>query len=595
MTIWIEQRDPAEVEADIASAHGPLAGLRLAVKDNVDVAGIPTTAGCPGYAYLPERDAAAVAAMRAAGAVVVGKTNLDQFATGLVGTRSPYGAVPDTRRPEFVGGGSSSGSAAAVACGAADIAISTDTAGSGRVPAAYQGLVGIKPTVGVISTAGVVPACRSYDCVTVFARDLDTANRAMGVLAAGAPDRAWPADVRLAAPPKPTVAVFDSLPRCGTAELAAFERTVNELRAQGVSIVTIDPEPFLAAARLLYDGALVAERYAAVGEFVDAHPHLVDPTVGAIIAGARDLPAHRLVSDLEQLDRLRTAAMAALAGADALLAPTTPGQPTIDEVAADPVGVNSWVGTYTNFCNLFDLCAVAVPAGLAGAAQFGVTVFARPFEDAVALDIAARIPSAPIDPHPSPGRGPLAAAPAIHPQPSPAADPQLSTEADPQPSDSSDPQHAVTGPRGFTGTDPAWPLWVAPTTDLIVFGAHLYDQPLMFQLTDLGARWAGPVRTSPAYRLAALDTVPPKPAVTRTPEGTPGISVAAERWILSPAALGRFLTSLPSPMQLGAVELDDGTWHPGFSCTGAAAAAARDLTPHTSWRTALPHLMSNSD
>ncbi|WP_280269594.1 allophanate hydrolase [Nocardia wallacei] len=536
MSVWIHRRPDEQVAAEIAQARGPLAGLRLAVKDNVDVAGIPTTAGCPEYAYVPGHDAPAVAALRAAGAVVVGKTNLDQFATGLVGTRSPYGVVPNALRPEFVSGGSSSGSAVAVALGEADIAIGTDTAGSGRVPAAFQGIVGIKPTVGAISTEGVVPACRSYDCVTIFAADLPLANRAMSALAT-ASDRAWPCDTRLAAPPEPTVAVFDSLGDLDPLWHKAFEHTVATLRERGARIVTVDPEPFLAAARLLYGGALVAERYSAVGEFVDEHPDAVDPTVAAIIRAARDIPAHRLVSDLAELQRLRGRAMASLAGADALLTPTAPLHPTIAEVAADPIGVNSRVGTYTNFCNLFDLCAVAVPAGTAGDAQFGVTVFARAFEDAVALDIASLI------------------------------------------------SH---GDKGFAEpADPTWPSRVAPVHELVVFGAHLRGQPLEHQLTDLGARWAGPVRTAPRYRLGALDTTPPKPAVTRRPDGEAGVSVAGERWALSPAALGRFLSALPAPMQLGAVELDDGTWVTAFSCDPAAAAAAKDISEYGAWRSAL--------
>src|SRR5690349_21345340 len=285
MTVWITRRPDAEVAAELEASQGPLAGLRLAVKDNVDAAGLPTTAACPEFAYQPERDAAAVATLRAAGAVVVGKTNLDQFATGLVGTRSPYGAVSDSRRPQFISGGSSSGSAVAVANGEADIAIGTDTAGSGRIPAALQGIVGIKPTPGVVSTDGVVPACRSYDCVSIFARDLATANRAMAELAVRAAGRRWPTDVRLAAPPRPVVAVFDELPELDDTWRAAFGRSVAALEAAGAQIVRVDRGPFLAAARLLYDGGLVAERYAAVGAFVDSHPDVVDPTVRRIIQG----------------------------------------------------------------------------------------------------------------------------------------------------------------------------------------------------------------------------------------------------------------------------------------------------------------------
>jgi allophanate hydrolase len=532
MTVWISRRPDEEVAADLAQGRGPLAGLRLAVKDNVDVAGLPTTAGCPEFAYLPGRDAAAVAALRAAGAVVVGKTNLDQFATGLVGTRSPYGAVPDSRRPEFISGGSSSGSAVAVATGEADIAIGTDTAGSGRIPAALQGIVGIKPTIGLVSTVGVVPACESYDCVTIFARDLALANRAMGVMAGGASDRAWPADVRLAAPPNPVVAVPNELPELDRQWRATFDAAVCSLADSGARVVSIDMEPFLAAAKLLYDGALVSERYAAVGEFIDTHPDAsLDPIVQRIIGAARDVPAHRLVRDCRQVRRLRAVAMAALDGVDALVVPTAPMHPRLVEVAADPVGVNSRMGTYTNFCNLFDLCAVAVPAGMAGSAPFGITVLARAFEDAVALDIAAM------------------------------------TSGDQPPLE-------------------VWPLTSADSAELVVFGAHLLGGPLAHQLTDLGARWAGDITTAPRYRMSVLPTVPAKPAVTRAPDGEPGAVLSGHRWLLSPAALGRFLAALPAPMQLGKVEFDDGTWRTGFGCDAAAATGA-DISTYGSWPAAI--------
>jgi allophanate hydrolase len=535
MTVWISRRSDADVNAEAArsrSADGVLAGITLAVKDNVDVAELPTTAACPEFEFAPERDAASVAALRAAGAVVVGKTNLDQFATGLVGTRSPYGAVSDSRRPEFISGGSSSGSAVAVATGQADIAIGTDTAGSGRIPAGLQGIVGIKPTLGVVSTDGVVPACESYDCVTIFARDLELANRAMGVMAAGAPNRPWPADTRLAAPPEPVVAVPAELPELDATWQAAFAAAVTALQAAGARIVTIDVAPFLAAAKLLYDGALVSERYAAVGEFVDAHPDAaIDPTVGRIVTAARDVPAHRLVTDRREVARLRSEAMAALDGVDALMVPTAPFHPRIDELAADPIGVNSRMGTYTNFCNLFDMCGVSVPAGTAGDAQFGVTVLARAFDDAVAVDVAALV------------------------------------------SDAEAPQEV-------------WPMLVADSTELVVFGAHLRGGPLVHQLTDLGARWAGELTTSAQYRMALLPSTPPKPAITRISNGA-GVALKAHRWVLSPAALGRFLAGLPAPMQLGKVEFDDGTWRTSFGCDGAAAAAGTDISQYGGWAAAV--------
>jgi allophanate hydrolase len=532
MTVWITRRPDAEVAAELERSQGPLAGVRLAVKDNVDAAALPTTAACPEFAYQPSGDAAAVAALRAAGAVVVGKTNLDQFATGLVGTRSPYGAVPDSRRPDYISGGSSSGSAVAVATGEVDIAIGTDTAGSGRVPAGLQGIVGIKPTLGVISTDGVVPACESYDCVTILAADLGLANRAMGVMAAGARDRQWPSDVRLAAPPNAVVAVPNELPELDREWRAAFDAAVGRLTDAGARIVTVDIAPFLAAAKLLYDGALVSERYAAVGEFIDARPDAaLDPTVRRIVSAARDIPAHRLVQDRREVERLRAVAMAALDGVDAMVVPTAPMHPRIDEVAADPVGVNSRMGTYTNFCNLFDLCAVAVPAGTAGQAQFGVTVLARAFEDAVALDIAALVSEdeAPVD---------------------------------------------------------VWPLVVADSVELVVFGAHLRGGALVHQLTDLGARWAGELTTAPQYRMSVLPTTPAKPAVTRVPDGAEGAALLGHRWLLSPAALGKFLSALPAPMQLGKVEFDDGTWRTAFGCDGAAATGP-DISGYGSWPAAI--------
>jgi allophanate hydrolase len=535
MTVWINRRDEADIRAELAEsrhAAGALAGIRLAVKDNVDAEGLPTTAACPEFAYRPGRDAASVAALRAAGAVVVGKTNLDQFATGLVGTRSPYGAVSDSRRADHISGGSSAGSAVAVATGAADVAIGTDTAGSGRVPAGLQGIVGIKPTFGVVSTDGVVPACESYDCVTIFARDLELANRAMGVMASGAPQRPWPADVKLAAPPQPVVAVPAELPALDAVWRAAFDAAVRVLTAAGAHIVTVDAAPFLAAAKLLYAGALVSERYAAVGEFIDAHPEAtIDPTVGRIIGGARDVPAHRLVRDRREVARLRAVAMAALDGVDALLVPTAPMHPSLADVAADPIGVNSRMGTYTNFCNLFDMCAVSVPAGTAGDAQFGVTVLARAFDDAVALDVAAMA-------------------------------------------------------SGADAAQDAWPVAAADVTELVVFGAHLRGGPLVHQLTDLGARWAGELTTSARYRMTLLPSTPPKPAITRVPDGG-GTALKAHRWLLSPAALGRFLAGLPAPMQLGKVEFDDGTWRTSFGCDGGAADTGVDISRYGGWAAAV--------
>lgn len=527
--VFIHLRPQADVEADLRVAAGPLAGLLLAVKDNVDVAGVPTTAACPGFSYLPDADAPAVSALKAAGAVVIGKTNLDQFATGLVGTRSPYGAVRDSRRPEYISGGSSSGSAVAVALGFAHIAIGTDTAGSGRVPAGLQGLVGIKPTIGVVSTDGVVPACASYDCVTIFAADLATAQAAMAAMSAGASQRVWPADVPLAAPPAPRVAVPAELPELDADWRVAFDAAVHRAQAAGFETVPIAMDAFFAAADLLYNGALVAERWDAAGGFVaGAVPDAgLDPTVASIIIAAGGYSAADLLRDRRRVEELRREALAQLTGCDALLVPTAPAHPCIAEVVADPIAVNTRMGRYTNFCNLFDMCAIAIPAGtVADGAQFGITLLAPTFHDAVVADLAGR----------------------------------------------------------FLGEPPAagWPeLGSAAVTELAVFGAHLRGQPLEHQLTSRGARWGGAIKTAPHYRLYALDTVPPKPGLVRTTEG--GATILGERWVLSRAALGDFLDELPAPMMLGKVELDDGTWITGFGCDHAAAEQGRDITRYGGW------------
>lgn len=379
--IWIDLRPREEVEREARSlderlAKGerlPLAGRLFAVKGNIDVAGLPTTAGCPSYAYDPAADAPAVARLRAAGAIVLGTTNLDQFATGLVGTRSPHGAVRNAHDPARVSGGSSSGSAVAVALGLVDFALGTDTAGSGRVPAAFNGIVGLKPTRGLVPTAGVVPACASIDCVTVFARTLPEAEQALSHMTTGTapslPGRA-PGPWRIAIPPREQLGELDE----GWAQ--AYEAAVDQLVTAGAELRELDLTPFTEAAAMLYEGAFVAERYTAVGSFVDkataANDPFLDPTVAGIITRARDLPAHRLYADMDRLSALRARALEQLADADALLLPTAPGHPTLAEVAADPLGANARLGRFTNSTNLFDLAAVAVPAGEVNGLPFGV-------------------------------------------------------------------------------------------------------------------------------------------------------------------------------------------------------------------------------
>ncbi|WP_255945650.1 allophanate hydrolase [Streptomyces odontomachi] len=536
--VWITLRPEAAARADAealdarlsAGERPPLAGVLVAVKDNIDVAGLPTTAACPAYAYTPDVCAPAVQRLLDAGAIVLGKTNMDQFATGLVGTRSPYGPVRNARHPAKISGGSSSGSAVAVALGIADIALGTDTAGSGRVPAALNGIVGIKPTLGLVPTTGVVPAARSYDAVTVFARTLTEAQQALtvmiGIDGADPRGRTWPDDVRLSAPPRPRIAIpgEEDLRPLSPAARAAFHTAVKQLEAAGAGPAVTDVGPLLQAAKLLYDGALVAERHAAIGGFIARDPSVADPTVAGIVLAAAELPAHALATDQERLDRYKALAQRTLSGYDALLLPTTTEHPDIAAVQADPVAVNSRLGTYTNFVNLLDMAAVAVPAGEADGSPFGVSVITRAFEDQPALDIAALLTGE--------------QAPALLP-----------------------------------GTG----------VDLAVFGAHLRGQPLNHQLTDAGARYGGEVTTAAAYRLAALDTTPAKPGLVRVGPSD-GARITGERWTLSPAALGRFLAALPAPMSLGRVELADGTWVLGFQCDPHAAACGTDITHHGDWR-----------
>jgi allophanate hydrolase len=531
--VWITLRrevdvlgDAAEVERRLADgADLPLAGLTVAVKDNVDVGGLPTTAACAAYGYIPDESAPAVARLVNAGAVVLGKTNLDQFATGLVGTRSPYGAVRNAAHPELVSGGSSSGSAVAVALGVADIGVGTDTAGSGRVPAAFNGIVGIKPTLGLVPSRGVVPAARPYDTVSVFARTLAEAQAALTVMTG--PDeldpasRDWPSDVRLAGSGHQRIAVPDDagLALCSPAVRSAHTDSIRRLSALGYTIETVDISLFLEAATLLYGSALVAERYAAVGSFVEKHLDACDPTVARLVLDGGEYGAADLAQAQATVARLRLSARDALAGFDALMLPTTTEHPSIVAVREDPVDLNARLGTYTNFVNLLDLAGVAVPVGPAEA-SVGVTLIGAAFTDQVLLDVAADLVGETI----------LATYPPV-------------------------------------------------STELVVFGAHMRGQPLNDQLRRLGARFVAAVETAPEYRMIALSTTPSKPGVQHVRAG--GAALAGERWALSAAGLGAFLAALPEPMQLGQVRLADGTSCVGFFC--AASATGEDITAYGSW------------
>jgi allophanate hydrolase len=539
--IWIHLRPREEVLAEAAGIDPalPLAGLVAAVKDNIDVAGLPTTAGAPSYAYVPRADAPAVARLRAAGAVVLGKTNMDQFATGLVGTRSPYGPVRNAWDASRISGGSSSGSAVAVALGIADIALGTDTAGSGRVPAALNGVVGVKPTKGLVPVTGVVPACYTLDCVTVFARDLRLARTAAEI--AEGPDPADPLSrtgTQLPPPPaRPRVAVPAPQHLQGMADgwHEAFDAAVARLAGTGAEIVEVDITPLLQAAELLYGGAFVAERYAAVGAHLEKHRDLIgtdlDPTVAAIVLAGRERTAADWAADTARLASLGAAGRAVLDGCAALMTPTTTWHPTLDEVAADPVGANARMGRFTNFANLLDCASLAVPAGSVDGLPFGVMLTGPAFSDRVLAALAERLAN--------------------------------------------------------------------PGLDLFVVGAHLTGQPLNAQLVQAGGTLIGPAGTAAGYRLYALSTEPPKPGLLRItgtgPDAAPGTGreagaaggagtgIQGEVWRLPAAGFGAFTAAVPAPLTIGTVELADGRKVSGFLVEPYAVQGALDITRFGGW------------
>ncbi|HEX8310502.1 MAG TPA: allophanate hydrolase [Chthoniobacteraceae bacterium] len=514
----------------------PLFGVPFAVKDNIDVAGWPTTAACPQFSYIAEQDAGVVARLRAAGAIPIGKTNMDQFATGLVGTRSPHGIPRSVFDERYISGGSSSGSAVAVAAGLVAFSLGTDTAGSGRVPAAFNDIVGLKPTRGLLSMQGVVPACRSLDCVSVFARSVADAQAVLAI-AEGCetgeafPRKRPPLSKRWRTPMRVGVPAADQLEFFGDTEAAAlFAAAAERLSQLGHELVEIDFAPFRDAARLLYAGPWVAERLAAIEPFVESQPDALHPVVEQIIKGASRYSAVDTFRAIYELERLRALAAREWTKVDALLLPTTGTTYTVEEVLGDPIQLNTNLGAYTNFVNLLDLCGFAVPAGYrhSNRLPFGVTLLAPAFEEGSVATLA----------------------------------------------------------REFLGEAPA-PAPHDASIALAVVGAHLSGQPLNHQLTSRGASLLRTCRTAQNYRLFALArTTPPKPGLVRTAEPS-GSGIEVEVWSLTAAQFGDFVAEVPPPMVIGTVELEDGTWCKGFLCEPFALKASEEITSHGSWRSYL--------
>ena len=577
--VWIALAGRDAVAAQVAALEAraapgsaaaralPLYGVPFAVKDNIDVAGFATTAACPAFAYPPSSHSLAVARLVEAGAVCMGKTNLDQFATGLVGTRSPYGRPSSALAADRISGGSSSGSAVAVARGDVAFALGTDTAGSGRVPAGFNNIVGFKPTPGRIGTSGVVPACRSLDCVSIFA--LTVADAAAVLALVEGPDPGDPysafatgrarfgASVRVGIPAE---AVFSGDAGYGV----AHEQAVAHLQRLGHRAVALDFAPLLAVAELLYGGPWVAERHAVVEALLARDPAALDPTVRAVIATAQRYSATDTFRALYALRSAQQALRAIWQQVDVLMVPTAPGHPRFAEVEADPLGVNTRLGTYTNFVNLLGWCALAVPAGFtANGLPYGTTFIAPASSDAALAAFGCAWQSS-LD-------LPLGAGTV---RPSPATLPLSKAVAS-----------VVVAPAALaapTSPAPPWPASSA-TLPIAVVGAHLQGLPLNGEFVALGATLREATRTAPHYRLYALpDSTPRKPGMVRVAHG--GVAIALEVWKLPLAAVGAFLASIPAPLGLGSVELEDGRRVHGFLCEAVALDGATDISEHGGWR-----------
>ncbi len=559
--VWIHLIPRSEAKAAARAAMNrmeageelPLLGVPFAIKDNLDVAGLPTTAGCPEFTYTPAETAFAVQRLLDAGAILIGKTNLDQFATGLVGTRSPYGAPSCVFHPDYISGGSSSGSAVAVAAGLVSFALGTDTAGSGRVPAAFNNIVGWKPTRGLVSTRGLVPACRSLDCVSVFSLTANDTLAIMDVVAAydaedpfsrkqPEKDAALPGSFRFGVPTEDQWEFFGD-----HAAEELYRKALARLEEIGGSRVEIDYAPFEAAAQLLYHGPWVAERLAAVKSFREKHPGALHPVTEVIVAGGDRFSAVDTFEASYALEAFRRQAAGEWEKMDLLALPTTGTIYTHAQLETEPIQLNTNLGRYTNFVNLLDLSGIALPAGFrSNGLPFGISLFAPAFSDRALCRLGAIW------------------------------------------------QTTLGGELGGTGisiepeldlpTIGLEPADTASSVLLAVVGAHLTGQPLNHQLTDLGATCVTTTRTATDYRLFALsETVPPKPGMARDP-AFEGLGIEVEVWRLSTEAFGRFVAAVPPPLVIGSVTLADGSLVKGFLCESSALVAAREISQYGGWR-----------
>jgi allophanate hydrolase len=563
---WISIIDQAALDArlkqltaQLKTVNGdltrlPLYGVPFAAKDNIDVAGLPTTAACPAFAYAPTHNATVVQRLMDAGAIVIGKTNLDQFATGLVGVRSPYGMPTNTINPEYVSGGSSSGSASVVARGIVPFSLGTDTAGSGRVPAGLNNIVGLKPTRGAFSNTGVVPACRTLDCVSVFATTnedavavydvaaaLDSTDGLSRAIPAEAKSKSLPAKPRFGIPSKPEF-YGDALAE------QAYAAAIRQLQAQGATCVAVDFSIFDEVAALLYDGPWVAERYAAIQAFATTHEADIHPVVRDIIFKAKNFSAADAFNGIYKLADLKRKADALLAQFDALVVPTAPTHYKISELEAQPVKLNSNLGKYTNFVNLLDWSALAVPASMrADGLPFGITLIADAWQERALAVFAAQ-------------------------------------------------WHQGTGlTRGATGLPLVPSAKLAPVAgekpDMIrvaVVGAHLRGMPLNHELTSRDAQFVLSTTSADNYHLYALaNTTPPKPGLVRSDSGA---AIKLELWDVPSAAFGSFVAGVPAPLGIGTVTLADGSTVKGFICEPSGLDGARDITQFGGWAAYLASL-----